>query len=230
MGGASKKLKYLPEARRLYIEDQHNCDEVSTKIPVANQTVWNWKRQDKREGYDWNAERQKFLARKKGLIDETTAFLQDMINQARLDMKEGKDISVGRMYVLKDFIPFLMALQKSGQNLTIPDESEFTGSVTDLIKSQMTVCVQQLYSENLTAASRMKLLKQLASLQKDVQATELEKHMTHIDAKIIAAIIRRFKPDADNDEIIRIYKEESANAKKTGNGYQKKKLNDSEGF
>jgi len=221
MGGASKKLKYLPEARRLYIEDQHNCEEIATKIPIANQTVWNWKRHDKREGYDWVAERQKFLARKKGLIDETTAFIQDMINQARNDMKDGKDISVGRMYVLKDFIPFLMALQKSGQNVGVPDDSEFTGSVTDLIKSQMSVCVQQLYSENLPAAGRMKLLKQLASLQKDVQATELEKHMTHLDARIVSAIIRRFNPDADNDEIIRIYKEESANAKKTPNDTRK---------
>jgi len=222
MGGASKKLKYLPEARRLYIEDQYNCDEISKKIPISNQTAWNWKRQDKREGFDWDYEREKFLARKKGLIDETIAFIQDMINQASKDMKDGKEISVGRLYVLKDFIPFLTNLQKSGQNIDIPDESEFTGSVTDLIKSQMAVCVQQLYADNLTGTERIKLLKQLSSLQKDIQSMELEKHMTHLDAKIVSAIIRRFKPDADNDEIIRIFKEESANVKKTTISTRKK--------
>ncbi|MFA5322933.1 MAG: DUF1804 family protein [Smithella sp.] len=221
MKSTSLKVRLINDARRLYIQEGYNHEEIGRKLSTSAQNIHNWRRADKISGYDWNEERNLFLKRKNGLLEETKAFLQEFISKARYDLQEGKEISQSRAYVLKDFIPFLERLQRGSDSINMPDEFEFSGSLADMIKSQASLCVQQLYQEDLKGSERLKLLKQLAAIQKDIQQTELERHMYHLDAKTVSLIIRRFKPDATDDEIIKIFAEESANAKKTTNDTKK---------
>ena len=214
MNKPSVKTRLLPDARKLYIEGCFNCEEIARKLNTSAQNIHNWKRGEKLSGYDWDQERTLYLKRKSGSLDETKAFLFEFITKTRKDIEDGKEISQSRLYILKDFIPFLNKLQ-DGDQFSLPDESEFSGSLADMIKSQAALCVQQLYNEDLKGSERLKLLKQLAAIQKDIQQTELDRHMYHLDAKTVSLIIRRFKPDATDDEIIKIFAEESANAKKT---------------
>jgi len=44
-------------------------------------------------------------------------------------------------------------------------------------------------------------------MRKTLQQINLENHIKKTDAGIIANIIRKFKPDAGDDDIIKIYKE-----------------------
>lgn len=214
MNKMNVKTRLLPEARKLYIQHAFNCEEIGRQLNTSSQNIHNWKRGDKKIGYDWDEERTLYLKHKDGLLDETKAFLYEFINKTRNDLKEGKEISQSRIYVLKDFIPFLTKLN-DGKDINLPDEFEFSGSLADMIKSQASLCIQQLYTEDLKGSERLKLLKQLAAIQKDIQQTELDRHMYHLDAKTVSLIIRRFKPGATDDEIINIFVEESANAKKT---------------
>ncbi|MDD5539507.1 MAG: DUF1804 family protein [Candidatus Marinimicrobia bacterium] len=220
MKSMSVKARLLPDARKLYIEGCFNCEEIGRKLNTSAQNIHNWKRGERIGGYDWDEERALFLKRKSGLLDETKAFLHEFIVKTRKDIEDGKEISQSRIYILKDFIPFLSKLQ-DGDRFSMPDEFEFSGSLADMIKSQASLCVQQLYQEDLKGSDRLKLLKQLAAIQKDIQQTELERHMYHLDAKTVSLIIRRFQPDATDDEIIKIFAEESANAKKTNTDTKK---------
>ena len=214
----SKREKHLHKARKLYIEMRYNINEIADKIDVCNQTISNWKRYDReKNNIDWDQRRQEFLDRKRGLVDETTEFLQDYIKKCQEDIDQGNDLSVGRLYTLKDFVPFLMKLQDKDDAEAVksinPDDLDFSGSLNEMIQSQASMVVQQLYNEDLDSATRTKLLEKLAKIQKDMQKTELQNHLKSLDAKIVTKLVRRFKPDADDDEVIKIYKEAVAEAK-----------------
>lgn len=62
--------------------------------------------------------------------------------------------------------------------------------------------------KNLTINDRVKMLSDLSSVIKTTHNLSLTNHIRKADALVIASIIRRFKPDASDNDIIRIYAEE----------------------
>lgn len=62
--------------------------------------------------------------------------------------------------------------------------------------------------KNLTASERINQLDKLITVQKKMQQISLTGHMKRADSEVVASIIRRFKPDATDQDVLLIYKEE----------------------
>ncbi len=56
--------------------------------------------------------------------------------------------------------------------------------------------------------AKVKLVKDIEIIQTKITQRQLKGNIRRADAEVIARIIRRFKPDATNQEIVQIYKEE----------------------
>lgn len=79
----------------------------------------------------------------------------------------------------------------------------------DLLKNQTALILAQInVNDKMPVLQRTELLTKITKIKKMIQEFELESHLKRADANIIAAIIKRFLPDASNDEIIKIYYEE----------------------
>lgn len=79
----------------------------------------------------------------------------------------------------------------------------------ELLKNQLNFCAAQLENDQKMAiSSRVDLLYKIMRIRMFLQSIELESHIKRADADIIARIIRRFMPQASNDDIIKIYQEE----------------------
>jgi hypothetical protein len=79
----------------------------------------------------------------------------------------------------------------------------------EVMKSQLQLCAGILETDQkLAVASRVKILYQMARIRQFLQSVDLEAHIKRADAEIIVRIIRRFLPDASNDDAIKIYNEE----------------------
>lgn len=79
----------------------------------------------------------------------------------------------------------------------------------ELLKKQLAFIIAQVdVNDKIPAVQRIDLLSKIAKIKKLIQEFELESHLKRADANIIAAIIKRFLPDATNDDIIKIYYEE----------------------
>lgn len=57
------------------------------------------------------------------------------------------------------------------------------------------------------AAAHTALLDKLVGVRKTLQQVRLQNHLRKSDAELIAAIIRRYEPEASDEEVIAIYKE-----------------------
>lgn len=68
--------------------------------------------------------------------------------------------------------------------------------------------LEDLASEDLTAMEKIELVKNIETIQTKIQQRQLQNNMRRPDAELISRIIRRFKPDATNKEIVQIYAEE----------------------
>lgn len=79
----------------------------------------------------------------------------------------------------------------------------------NLLKTNYEKALKHLNTvDNIAVDDRINLLDKLANTSKTIQQMELQNHLKRLDANIIASIIRRFKPDATDDDIIKIYSEE----------------------
>jgi len=84
-------------------------------------------------------------------------------------------------------------------------------SPEDIIKSQYHTALAGLESDRqIPAIDRINALEKLARTRKLLQSVELTEHIKRADADVIGAIIRRYNPDATDEDIIKIYKEELA--------------------
>lgn len=63
-------------------------------------------------------------------------------------------------------------------------------------------------STHLDVLERISAIDKLTTISKTIQSMELQNHLKRLDADVIACIVRRFKPDATNEEIIKMYHEE----------------------
>ena len=94
----------------------------------------------------------------------------------------------------------------------IYEQTKFIASSYDdleLMKRQLNFCAAQLENDqNMSIANRVDLLYKIMRIRMFLQSVELESHIKRADADIIARIIRRFLPEATNDDIVKIYQEE----------------------
>ena len=77
-----------------------------------------------------------------------------------------------------------------------------------LLENQYHVAAAQLETEtNIPADERIGLLKDLFAMRKLLQQVRLESHIKRVDAVVFAALVRKFKPEAVDEDIISIYHE-----------------------
>lgn len=82
-------------------------------------------------------------------------------------------------------------------------------SANAIIDSQFHTALASLEQDNqISAIERINALEKISRIKKLLQSVELTEHIKRADSDVIAAIIRRFLPDASNEEIIKIYREE----------------------
>lgn len=62
--------------------------------------------------------------------------------------------------------------------------------------------------KNLSGAEMVVMLERLARARHTIQQMDLTGHLRSTDAALIARIIRRYEPDASDDEVIAVYREE----------------------
>ncbi|KAB2967523.1 hypothetical protein [Zoogloea sp.] len=85
---------------------------------------------------------------------------------------------------------------------------ESFSDVHDFMEHQIVLVARTMNKTKLGAEERLKMIKDLASMQKSLQALKLEKHLQNVDAVLVARIMRRFDQKLTDDDIIRIVKEE----------------------
>lgn len=81
------------------------------------------------------------------------------------------------------------------------------GKDVETLSHQVSLCIQQLETEEIALSSRVELLAKIANIKAKLTDFELQKHLKRVDASLIQMLIRKFKPEADNEEVIKIYNE-----------------------
>lgn len=82
-------------------------------------------------------------------------------------------------------------------------------STDSIIENQFKFAAAQLESnKDLAVENRIVLIEKLQNIRKSVKSMKLESHIKKIDANILASIIRRFEPEANDDRVIEVYREE----------------------
>lgn len=126
------------------------------------------------------------------------------------DLAEVFDITPFQVrYSLQKYSDFsLMQNTKKGRQLV----SNLISDVIDeesVIKSQMNTILSTLESDmDMAVSSRLNLMNQYLTLRTKVTNLTLQKHLKGIDAELVARIIRRFKPNATDEDVIKIFNEE----------------------
>ncbi len=88
--------------------------------------------------------------------------------------------------------------------------SELVKTLTSeqLLSEQFKYCVAALEADkDLNLLQRVSLLEKLTFMRKTLQQITLTDHMKAADANIVALIIRRYLPEASDDDVIKIYHE-----------------------
>ena len=84
-------------------------------------------------------------------------------------------------------------------------------SITELLREGLLTSLEGVnMREGMKPADRIALLEKASRVDRHVKASELEAHIKRADARIIAAVIRRYEPEATDARIVAIYREELA--------------------
>ncbi|TAK59422.1 MAG: hypothetical protein EPO24_07745 [Bacteroidetes bacterium] len=86
----------------------------------------------------------------------------------------------------------------------------------DFLKFQTLRTLEKINSSTLPPEESVKALKDCSVILKDIHNREMQNKLKRGDAEIIAQLIRRFKPDASDEEVILIYSEELERYEKAG--------------
>ena len=82
--------------------------------------------------------------------------------------------------------------------------------VSTSIDQELQMALEDLSTADLTPNDRIFLLEKLTKAMRTVQQTALTGHLRSQDALLIASIIRRFEPEATDEDIVFIINEERA--------------------
>lgn len=81
-------------------------------------------------------------------------------------------------------------------------------SAEELILKQFHLAAASLNcDETMNTDERVAALDKLVNMQKKYKSMDLQSHMNRLDSDILLIIIRRFMPDASDDDALKIYKE-----------------------
>lgn len=87
-------------------------------------------------------------------------------------------------------------------------EAEKMTPADKLLEMQYHHAVAQLQAnDKLAADERISLLDKLFTMRKKLQQVRLESHLKKVDSEIFAAVIRRFEPNATDEDVISIYRQ-----------------------
>lgn len=116
-------------------------------------------------------------------------------------------------YALQKYAEFsveakLLNATKKGRAL----HSDFMADNIDqvaVLKKQLNFILAELENnQKLVLSARIDMLYKAMRIRVHIQQVELESHLKRADADVIASIIKRFLPDATDDQVIKIYTEE----------------------
>jgi hypothetical protein len=83
-----------------------------------------------------------------------------------------------------------------------------SGDVTGMFRTLIDTAVTALHEDtNISAIELVQMLDKVAGVLKIEQQLSLTSHLKRADAVLIAALIRRYEPQATDDDVIRIYRE-----------------------
>ncbi len=80
-----------------------------------------------------------------------------------------------------------------------------TESIEEILEYQALTMLQELDIKKVALPERAKILDTVARIQRQLHDQKIEKYIKRPDAEIIARIVRTFKPDATDDEIVVIF-------------------------
>lgn len=88
------------------------------------------------------------------------------------------------------------------------EANQLTGD--EIVEREYKTALVQLHEsgEGTSVSARVGLLSELVRIRRTVQSIKLTGHIKQLDAEILAQIVRRYEPDADNDRVIEVYREE----------------------
>lgn len=78
----------------------------------------------------------------------------------------------------------------------------------DFLKFQTMRTLEKLNSSTLQPEDSVKALKDCSKILSDIHNREMQRHIKRGDAEIISRIIKRYVPDATDEDVIKIYSEE----------------------
>lgn len=83
-----------------------------------------------------------------------------------------------------------------------------TMDVDAVLEQQLRLCLAELNAmTSMILPERIERLQQLVAMRRSLLQMRLQSHLRRLDADIIAALIRRYDPDATDADIVRIYHE-----------------------
>lgn len=91
-------------AKDLYCHEQLTFKEIARRLGVNDRTIRTWKSRDSQA---WEAEREAFLASKRGLHEELYEFSRELIQSIRNDFKAGEKVEQTRVSCLNRILPLI---------------------------------------------------------------------------------------------------------------------------
>lgn len=102
----------------------------------------------------------------------------------------------------------------SGRRGRPPSARQLAAAEGATFEQQVDKAVRALAADkNISAIERIQMLEKLAATKKTMQQIEMQGHIKRADAEIFAATVRYFRPDASDQDIIKIYHEVQATCK-----------------
>ena len=79
----------------------------------------------------------------------------------------------------------------------------------EALKTQVHKIISDLEADSdMKPSPRLKLIKEVMIIKEKIQKTGLVGHLRALDAELVGLIIRRFAPNVNDDDVIKIYNEE----------------------
>jgi hypothetical protein len=84
------------------------------------------------------------------------------------------------------------------------------GSSAAQLRRAIRHTIAELEQTRLEPIERVQMIEKLTKAERELQRIELQDHMRRIDSEIYARTVRRFVPDATDQDVVKIYREEEA--------------------
>jgi hypothetical protein len=109
----------------------------------------------------------------------------------------------GKMRTTKDKVQEQEQVQE--QDVLGPEDFD---SAIGFMKHQVLVSLRDLSKRSYSADQRIKMLKDISALQKNIEAMELESHLANPEAKLILNVMRALAPKKSDAELLKVYAEQ----------------------